>query len=64
MKITDVFGSNVFSESVMRQRLPDDAYREVRHVLENGGRISLKTADVVAKTMMDWAVEIIPRLHL
>ena len=57
MKITDVFGSNVFSESVMRQRLPDDAYREVRHVLENGGRISLKTADVVAKTMMDWAVE-------
>ncbi|MBR6414052.1 MAG: glutamine synthetase III [Oscillospiraceae bacterium] len=57
LKITDVFGSNVFSESVMRQRLPDDAYREVRHVLENGGRISLKTADVVAKTMMDWAVE-------
>ena len=57
LKITDVFGSNVFSESVMRQRLPDDAYQEVRHVLENGGRISLKTADVVAKTMMDWAVE-------
>jgi Uncharacterized protein related to glutamine synthetase len=57
MMITDVFGTNVFSESVMRQRLPDDAYREVRHVLENGGRISVKTADVVAKTMMDWAVE-------
>ncbi len=57
MKITDVFGSNVFSESVMRQRLPEEAYREVRQVLENGGRISAKTADVVAGAMMDWAVE-------
>ena len=57
MKLTEIFGSNVFSESVMRQRLPEDAYREVRTVLENGGRISNKTADVVAKTMMDWAVE-------
>ena len=57
MKITDVFGTNVFSESVMQQRLPEDAFKEVKEVLANGGRISLKTADVVAKTMMDWAVE-------
>ena len=49
MKITEVFGSNVFSLSVMRQRLPEDAFEEVRQVLDNGGRISLKTADVVAK---------------
>ena len=57
MGISEIFGSNVFSESVMRQRLPEMAYREVKHVLDNGGRISLQTADVVAKSMMEWAVE-------
>ena len=57
MKINEIFGSMVFSESVMRQRLPDEVFRELHRVLEKGGRISLKTADVVAKSMMDWAVE-------
>ena len=57
MKINEIFGSMVFSESVMRQRLPDEVFRELYRVLEKGGRISLKTADVVAKSMMDWAVE-------
>ena len=57
MGISEIFGSNVFSESVMRQRLPEMAFREVKHVLDHGGRISLQTADVVAKSMMEWAVE-------
>ncbi len=57
MGITEIFGSNVFSESVMRQRLPEKEFHEVMQVLRNGGQISMATADVVAKAMMEWAVE-------
>ncbi len=57
MGITEIFGTNVFSESVMRQRLPGKEFGEVMEVLENGGQLSMATADVVAKAMMEWAVE-------
>ena len=57
MGITEIFGSNVFSESVMRQRLPEKEFKEVMQVLQNGGQLSMQTADVVAKAMMEWAVE-------
>ncbi len=55
--ITEVFGSNVFSMSVMKERLPKKVYREVVNVIENGGSISMATADEVANAMKDWAVE-------
>ena len=35
----------------MRQRLPIEAYTEVTSVMEKGGELSLKTADIVAKAM-------------
>ena len=57
MDIAEIFGSNVFNESVMRQRLPDKEYREIKGVMEKGGQISMHTADVVARAMMQWAVE-------
>ena len=55
--ISDIFGSNVFSMSVMRERLPKKAYAEMAEVLKKGGNISLSTADTVANAMKDWAVE-------
>ncbi len=57
MSITEIFGSNVFSVSVMRERLPKKVFSEVMDVMENGGQISMATADVVAAAMKDWAVE-------
>ncbi|MBQ3089147.1 MAG: glutamine synthetase III [Oscillospiraceae bacterium] len=57
MSITDIFGSNVFSVSIMRQRLPREAFEEVMEVMEHGGQISMATADIVAGAMKDWAVE-------
>ena len=57
MSITDLFGSNVFSVSVMRQRLPAKEFEEVMQVQQNGGQLSMKTANVVARVMMEWAVE-------
>ena len=57
MKVSEYFGSNVFSNAVMRERLPSDVYREVQQVIACGGQISMQTADIVAKTMMEWAIE-------
>ncbi len=55
--IAEIFGSSVFSHTVMRQRLPKKVYAEVMNVIENGGNISMASADVVANAMKDWAVE-------
>ena len=57
MGISEIFGSNVFSESVMRERLPKKVFAEVKKVMEEGGQISMATADVVANAMKDWAIE-------
>lgn len=55
--LTDLFGSNVFSVSVMRERLPKKVFAEIVDVMEHGGNISMATADIVANAMKDWAVE-------
>ncbi len=55
--ICDIFGTNVFNKTVMKERLPEKEYQEVMGVMAYGGRISMETADVVAKAMKDWAVE-------
>ena len=47
-KITEIFGSNVFSTSVMQERLPKKVFAEVMDVMEHGGNISIATADIVA----------------
>ena len=57
LKVEEIFGSKVFGLGTMRQRLPIEAYNEVTTVMEKGGELSLKTADVVAKAMKEWAME-------
>lgn len=41
----------------MQERLPKKVYAEVMSVVEHGGQISMASADVVAKAMMEWAIE-------
>ena len=60
VNISEIFGENVFSMSVMRERLPKKAYAEVVDVMEHGGNITMATADIVANAMKDWAVERAP----
>ena len=50
-----IFGQNVFTLSTMQERLPKNAYKEVRKVMDQGGELSMATANVVAKAMKDWA---------
>ena len=57
MNISEIFGSNVFNETVMKERLPKKVFAEVMDVMAHGGQISMASADVVANAMKDWAVE-------
>ena len=53
----DVFGSNVFSDHVMKQRLPTNVYRALHATITRGERLDPTVADAVATAMRDWAVE-------
>ncbi len=56
-RIEESFGSNVFSMSVMKQRLPKSVLKNMQRVMNEGGELSLSDADVIAKAMKDWAME-------
>jgi glutamine synthetase len=53
----DLFGVNVFSDSVMKERLPKDVYKAVRRTIDNGEKLDISVADAVAVAMRDWAIE-------
>ena len=55
--VEEIFAQNVFTPAKMRERLPKNVYKEVINVMEEGGELSMGTANVVAKAMKDWAVE-------
>ncbi len=55
--VTEIFGSNVFSDKVMKERLPKDTYKALKKVMEQGAPLTLEVANVVANAMKDWAIE-------
>ncbi len=55
--IDKIFGTMVFNDSVMSERLPKEVYNEVCLAIEEGKRLDLETANVIASAMKDWAVE-------
>ena len=57
VRIPELFGSQVFSEDVMRERLPKDVYKSLEKTIATGNEIDATIADVVAGAMKDWAVE-------
>lgn len=52
-----LFGVNVFSDAVMRERLPKAVYRAMRRTIDNGEKLDISVADAVAVAMRDWAIE-------
>jgi len=56
-KINEIFASNVFSDAVMKERLPKATYKALKKTIEQGTALELEVADVVATAMKDWAVE-------
>ncbi|MBD5523663.1 MAG: glutamine synthetase type III [Lachnospiraceae bacterium] len=55
--VEEIFAKNVFTLSKMQERLTRNAYKEVVKVMNEGGELSMNTANMVAKAMKDWAVE-------
>ena len=55
--VVDIFGENVFNDSVMQARLPKKVYKKLHEVMEEGKELDLETADVVAHEMKEWAIE-------
>jgi glutamine synthetase len=57
MDLTEVFGSNVFNDKVMQDRLLKPVYKALRETLEKDLPLQPAVADVVANAMKDWAIE-------
>ena len=55
--VTEVFGSNVFNDKVMRERLPKDVYKAIKKTIEGNNPLDPSSAGVIANAMKDWAVE-------
>ena len=56
-KINELFGINVFNDSVMKERLPEDVYKILKSTMKEGKGIDSSIADIVANAMKDWAIE-------
>ena len=55
--VADIFGENVFNDTVMQERLPKKVYKNLRKTIEEGNDLDLETADVIAHEMKEWAIE-------
>ena len=57
INVPEIFGSMVFNEQVMKERLSTDAFAAVMRTMEAGRSLDIKVANEVANAMKDWAVE-------
>lgn len=57
MSISELFGSDVFNLTVMKERLPKNVYKSIKKTIDNGTPLNAEIADVVANAMKDWAIE-------
>ena len=55
--VNEIFGSSVFNDEVMRNRLPRETYQALHRTIDNGRRLDAQVASVVASAMKDWALE-------
>ena len=55
--VPELFGSSVFNDDVMQERLPKDVYQSLRKTIDQGKDLDLNVANAVASAMKDWAVE-------
>lgn len=57
INLSEIYGSNVFNDTVMRERLPKETYKSLRKTISEGAELDSSIADVVANAMKDWAME-------
>ena len=57
INVTQEFGSMVFDDSVMKERLPKETYKALQKTIKEGRHLDINVATVVANAMKDWAIE-------
>ena len=55
--VPELFGSLVFNDDIMQQRLPKDVYKSLRKTIDSGKDLDIAVANAVANAMKDWAIE-------
>lgn len=55
--VSELFGTMVFNDTVMKERLPKETYRAMQNAIRDGRRLDAAVANVVANAMKDWAIE-------
>lgn len=55
--VADIFGEDVFNDTVMQERLPKKIYKDLKEIIKEGKELDLATADVIAHEMKEWAME-------
>lgn len=55
--VADIFGQDVFNDTIMKERLPKNVYKNLKLTMEGVQELSLSDADVIANAMKDWAIE-------
>ncbi len=57
LNVAEIFGEDVFNDTVMQERLPKKVYKDLKKTIEEGKELDLVTADVIAHEMKEWAIE-------
>ncbi len=57
MNVAEIFGKNVFNETVMREYLPKGVFKKLKKTMEDGAELDPSIADVVAHAMKEWAIK-------
>ena len=55
--VANIFGENVFNDTVMQERLPKKVYQKLKKTIEEGSELDLETADIIAHEMKEWAID-------
>ena len=57
VKIPELFGSMVFDDATMKERLPKETYKALKKTIKDGAPLDINVANIVANAMKDWAIE-------
>ena len=57
INVAEIFGEDVFNDTVMQSRLPKKVYKDLKRMIQEGQELDLATADVIAHEMKEWAIE-------
>ena len=58
VKVPELFGSLVFDDATMKERLPKETYKALKKTIKDGEPLDINVANIVANAMKDWAIEL------